>query len=80
MRVKVVVSDWLKTANIIFVEDLKGCRLGFVILTSCMMQDYYADEVGVLSPNQLQVDELYAGEVGIHNMCELTIYLVILNL
>lgn len=27
------------------------------------MQDYYADEVGVLSPNQLQVDQLYAGEV-----------------
>lgn len=31
-----------------------------------MMQDYVADEVGVLSPNQLQVDELYAGEVGIY--------------
>lgn len=29
------------------------------------MQDYYADELGVLSPNQLQVDELYAGEVKI---------------
>ncbi|KAI3834995.1 hypothetical protein MKX03_007288 [Papaver bracteatum] len=27
-------------------------------------KDYYADEIGVLSPNQLQVDELYAGEVG----------------
>ncbi|KAK8924201.1 hypothetical protein KSP39_PZI019374 [Platanthera zijinensis] len=27
-------------------------------------KDYFADEVGVLSPNQLQVDELYAGEVG----------------
>lgn len=26
-------------------------------------QDYYADEIGVLSPNQLQVDKLYAGEV-----------------
>lgn len=26
-------------------------------------QDYYADEIGVLSPNQMQVDELYAGEV-----------------
>lgn len=26
-------------------------------------QDYYADEIGVLSPNQLQVDQLYAGEV-----------------
>ncbi|KAG7027680.1 Translation factor GUF1-like, chloroplastic, partial [Cucurbita argyrosperma subsp. argyrosperma] len=27
-------------------------------------QDYFADEVGVLSPNQLEVEELYAGEVG----------------
>lgn len=27
------------------------------------LQDYFADEVGVLSPNQIQVDELYAGEV-----------------
>lgn len=27
------------------------------------VQDYYADEVGVLSPNQLQVEELFAGEV-----------------
>ena len=26
-------------------------------------QDYYADEIGVLSPNQMQVEELYAGEV-----------------
>lgn len=29
------------------------------------MQDYFADEIGVLSPNQQQVDELYAGEVRI---------------
>ncbi|XP_031491732.1 translation factor GUF1 homolog, chloroplastic [Nymphaea colorata] len=27
-------------------------------------KEYYADEIGVLSPDQLQVDELYAGEVG----------------
>ncbi|OVA12801.1 Translation elongation factor EFG [Macleaya cordata] len=27
-------------------------------------KDYNADEIGVLSPNQLQVDKLYAGEVG----------------
>lgn len=27
-------------------------------------QDYSADEVGVLSPNQLQVEELFAGEVN----------------
>lgn len=27
------------------------------------LQDYFADEIGVLSPNQIQVDELYAGEV-----------------
>ena len=26
-------------------------------------QEYVADEIGVLSPNQMQVDELYAGEV-----------------
>ncbi|RVW18063.1 hypothetical protein CK203_101597 [Vitis vinifera] len=25
-------------------------------------KDYFADEIGVLSPNQFQVDELYAGE------------------
>lgn len=30
------------------------------------MQNYFADEIGVLSPNQLQVDELYAGEVHAH--------------
>lgn len=28
-----------------------------------IIQDYFADEIGVLSPSQLQVDELYAGEV-----------------
>nr|GMD53614.1 translation factor GUF1 homolog, chloroplastic isoform X1 [Ipomoea batatas] len=28
------------------------------------MQDYTVDEIGVLSPNQMQVNELYAGEVG----------------
>lgn len=27
------------------------------------LQDYFADEIGVLSPNQLQAKELYAGEV-----------------
>ena len=27
------------------------------------LQEYFADELGVLSPNQLQVGELYAGEV-----------------
>jgi hypothetical protein len=27
-------------------------------------QDYFADEIGVLSPNQLQVGELFAGEVN----------------
>lgn len=26
-------------------------------------QEYVADEIGVLSPNQMQVNELYAGEV-----------------
>ncbi|XP_057972461.1 translation factor GUF1 homolog, chloroplastic isoform X2 [Malania oleifera] len=38
----------------------KGDRIYFMISG----KDYFADEIGVLSPNQLPVDELYAGEVG----------------
>lgn len=38
----------------------KGDRIYFM----ASKKDYYADEIGVLSPNQLQADELYAGEVG----------------
>ncbi|KHG28973.1 Translation factor GUF1, chloroplastic [Gossypium arboreum] len=38
----------------------KGDRIYFMASN----KDYFADEVGVLSPNQLQVNELYAGEVG----------------
>ncbi|XP_019416769.1 PREDICTED: translation factor GUF1 homolog, chloroplastic [Lupinus angustifolius] len=38
----------------------KGDRVYFM----ASGKDYFADEIGVLSPNQLQVDELYAGEVG----------------
>lgn len=38
----------------------KGDRIFFM----ASGKDYYADEVGVLSPNQLQDEELYAGEVG----------------
>ncbi|KAL8166444.1 hypothetical protein V2J09_007943 [Rumex salicifolius] len=38
----------------------KGDRIYFM----ASGKDYYADEIGVLSPNQMQVDELYAGEVG----------------
>ncbi|XP_015879635.3 translation factor GUF1 homolog, chloroplastic [Ziziphus jujuba] len=38
----------------------KGDRIYFM----ASEKDYFADEIGVLSPNQLQVDELYAGEVG----------------
>lgn len=38
----------------------KGDRIYFM----ASEKDYYADEVGVLSPNQLEVEELYAGEVG----------------
>ncbi|XP_062083722.1 translation factor GUF1 homolog, chloroplastic [Humulus lupulus] len=38
----------------------KGDRIYFMASN----KDYYADEIGVLSPNQLQVEELYAGEVG----------------
>nr|GMD49589.1 translation factor GUF1 homolog, chloroplastic [Ipomoea batatas] len=29
-----------------------------------LKKDYTVDEIGVLSPNQMQVNELYAGEVG----------------
>ncbi|XP_061349938.1 translation factor GUF1 homolog, chloroplastic isoform X2 [Gastrolobium bilobum] len=38
----------------------KGDRVYFM----ASGKDYFADEIGVLSPNQLQVEELYAGEVG----------------
>ncbi|XP_048136902.1 translation factor GUF1 homolog, chloroplastic isoform X3 [Rhodamnia argentea] len=38
----------------------KGDRIYFM----ASEKDYFADEVGVLSPNQLQVAELFAGEVG----------------
>ncbi|KAM7518035.1 hypothetical protein LguiB_016997 [Lonicera macranthoides] len=38
----------------------KGDRVFFM----ASQKNYFADEIGVLSPNQLQVDELYAGEVG----------------
>ncbi|XP_042398180.1 translation factor GUF1 homolog, chloroplastic-like isoform X1 [Zingiber officinale] len=38
----------------------KGDRIYFI----ASGKDYYADEIGVLSPNQMQVNELYAGEVG----------------
>ncbi|XP_023518730.1 translation factor GUF1 homolog, chloroplastic [Cucurbita pepo subsp. pepo] len=38
----------------------KGDRVYFM----ASGKDYFADEVGVLSPNQLEVEELYAGEVG----------------
>lgn len=38
----------------------KGDRICFM----ASGKDYFADEIGVLSPTQMQVDELYAGEVG----------------
>ncbi|GAB2277668.1 hypothetical protein Dimus_012373 [Dionaea muscipula] len=38
----------------------KGDRIAFM----ASGKDYVADEIGVLSPNQMQIDELYAGEVG----------------
>ncbi|XVF58631.1 hypothetical protein PTKIN_Ptkin07bG0081600 [Pterospermum kingtungense] len=38
----------------------KGDRIYFMAST----KDYFVDEIGVLSPNQMQVEELYAGEVG----------------
>ncbi|XP_010546294.1 PREDICTED: translation factor GUF1 homolog, chloroplastic isoform X2 [Tarenaya hassleriana] len=38
----------------------KGDRIVFM----ASGKDYFADEIGVLSPNQIQVDQLYAGEVG----------------
>jgi len=37
--------------------------VSFMFSVLHQLQDYFADEVGVLSPNQIQVDELYAGEV-----------------
>ncbi|CDY40739.1 BnaAnng06020D [Brassica napus] len=39
-------------------------KKGDRILFMASGKDYFADEIGVLSPNQIQVDELYAGEVG----------------
>ncbi|KAK9068769.1 hypothetical protein SSX86_012885 [Deinandra increscens subsp. villosa] len=39
-------------------------KKGDRILFMASGKDYFADEIGVLSPNQQQVDELYAGEVG----------------
>ncbi|XP_068642505.1 translation factor GUF1 homolog, chloroplastic [Aristolochia californica] len=38
----------------------KGDRIYFM----ASQKEYYADEIGVLSPNQMQVDEIFAGEVG----------------
>ncbi|XP_022741698.1 translation factor GUF1 homolog, chloroplastic isoform X2 [Durio zibethinus] len=38
----------------------KGDKIYFM----ATKKDYFADEIGVLSPNQMQVEELYAGEVG----------------
>ncbi|KAL4196360.1 hypothetical protein AMTRI_Chr04g245770 [Amborella trichopoda] len=38
----------------------KGDRIYFM----ASKKEYYADEIGVLSPGQMQVDKLYAGEVG----------------
>ncbi|XP_031263890.1 translation factor GUF1 homolog, chloroplastic [Pistacia vera] len=38
----------------------KGDRIYFM----ASQKDYYVDEIGVLSPNQLQVEGLQAGEVG----------------
>ncbi|XP_057985234.1 translation factor GUF1 homolog, chloroplastic isoform X3 [Hevea brasiliensis] len=38
----------------------RGDRIYFM----ASKKDYFADEIGVLSPNQLQVEELYSGEVG----------------
>ncbi|XP_041003487.1 translation factor GUF1 homolog, chloroplastic [Juglans microcarpa x Juglans regia] len=38
----------------------KGDRIYFM----ASGKDYFADEIGVLSPNQLHVEELFAGEVG----------------
>ncbi|CAD5181265.1 unnamed protein product [Musa acuminata subsp. malaccensis] len=39
-------------------------RKGDKIYFMASGKDYFADEIGVLSPNQMQVDELYVGEVG----------------
>lgn len=39
-------------------------KKGDRILFMASGKDYAVDEIGVLSPNQMEVDELYAGEVG----------------
>ncbi|KHN31209.1 Translation factor GUF1 like, chloroplastic [Glycine soja] len=44
------------------IEEIVGLDCSNAIL--CSAKDYFADEIGVLSPSQLQVEELYAGEVG----------------
>jgi len=42
-------------------KNLGHCEVWTYLIIK--LQDYFADEIGVLSPNQLQVEELYAGEV-----------------
>ncbi|XP_042017027.1 translation factor GUF1 homolog, chloroplastic-like [Salvia splendens] len=50
---------------IVYFRLIDGCiKRGDRILFMASGKDYYADEVGFLSPNQLQVDRLNAGEVG----------------
>lgn len=61
---------WPETSgtHILICHSLKTLFLFKVYVTSVLSflecdQDYIADEIGVLSPYQLQVNELYAGEV-----------------
>lgn len=39
-------------------------KKGDKVLFMASQKEYFADELGVLSPGQMQVNELYAGEVG----------------
>ncbi|XP_047315181.1 translation factor GUF1 homolog, chloroplastic [Impatiens glandulifera] len=39
-------------------------KKGDKIVFMASRKEYYVDEIGVLSPNQMQLKELYAGEVG----------------
>uniref|UniRef100_F6I3E2 Importin-5 n=1 Tax=Vitis vinifera TaxID=29760 RepID=F6I3E2_VITVI len=43
-------------------DDFQNPQKGDRIYFMASKKDYFADEIGVLSPNQFQVDELYAGE------------------
>lgn len=72
MKIPVLIQcgNWANTISSFFFPILQFALIIMVSLTCSLViiclweiQEYYADEIGVLSPNQLQVEELYAGEV-----------------